>query len=413
MSDFIVLGAGMVGVTTALALQEAGHDVIITDRNSSALEASYGNAGIIQVEATEPYAFPRDPLSLIRIALGLNNAVHYKLGALPAAAGPLAAYFLNSAPRRHKEVSTAYRTIIEPSGILHDQLIEAAGAESLIRRTGYIQMHRLQADLDMDAQNAERLAREYGVQSATLSNAELRQQEPVLQRDFAGAIHWQASRSCTDPAALVQAYADLFLQRGGCFLQADAMTLAASGAGWQVSDSDGRPVKAEQVVVALGSWSPALLRRLGPAFPMVYKRGYHRHYGSPALPTRPLFDVAAAVLYCPMRQGLRLTTGAEIASFPNSPKTSKQLRRGEKSASEALDLGDAVEHEAWAGWRPCMPDMLPVIGKLPGVDGIWCNFGHGHQGFTLGPSTAKLLAGEISCNRTNALAERFSPARFR
>ncbi|MCY1378989.1 D-amino acid dehydrogenase [compost metagenome] len=109
---------------------------------------------------------------------------------------------------------------------------------------------------------------------------------------------------------------------------------------------------------------------------------------------------------------MRLTTGAEIARFPDAPKTSKQLERGEKAAREVLDLGSPVEREPWSGWRPCMPDMLPVIGKLPGVDGIWCNFGHGHHGFTLGPSTAQVLTGEISGKPSSALSSRFSPARF-
>ncbi|WP_279290594.1 NAD(P)/FAD-dependent oxidoreductase [Rhizobium skierniewicense] len=412
MTDFIVLGAGMVGVTTALALQECGHHVTIVDRNPSASEASYGNAGIIQVEATEPYGFPRDPVSLIRMAFGLDNSVNYQLTALPAAASSLAAYFLNSSPLRHRKISSVYRTVIEPSGITHDQLIQASGAEGLIRRSGYIQMHRGSSAFDKDAQNAERLTREYGVQANILDNTDLRREEPVLQRDFAGAIHWLASRSCIDPAALVRSYADLFQSRGGSLLQGDATTLAASGAGWQMKLNDGGVVKAENIVVALGSWSPNFLRRFGHVFPMIYKRGYHRHYDAPSLPTRPLFDLAAAVLYCPMKQGLRLTTGAEIARFPNAPKTSKQLERGEKSAREVLDLGSPVEHEPWAGWRPCMPDMLPVIGKLPGTDGIWCNFGHGHHGFTLGPSTAQVLAGEISGKPSNTLSARFSPARF-
>ncbi|MCI9868731.1 FAD-binding oxidoreductase [Rhizobium skierniewicense] len=402
----------MVGVTTALALQECGHHVTIVDRNPSASEASYGNAGIIQVEATEPYGFPRDPVSLIRMAFGLDNSVNYQLTALPAAASSLAAYFLNSSPLRHRKISSVYRTVIEPSGITHDQLIQASGAEGLIRRSGYIQMHRGSSAFDKDAQNAERLTREYGVQANILDNTDLRREEPVLQRDFAGAIHWLASRSCIDPAALVRSYADLFQSRGGSLLQGDATTLAASGAGWQMKLNDGGVVKAENIVVALGSWSPNFLRRFGHVFPMIYKRGYHRHYDAPSLPTRPLFDLAAAVLYCPMKQGLRLTTGAEIARFPNAPKTSKQLERGEKSAREVLDLGSPVEHEPWAGWRPCMPDMLPVIGKLPGTDGIWCNFGHGHHGFTLGPSTAQVLAGEISGKPSNTLSARFSPARF-
>jgi D-amino-acid dehydrogenase len=97
---------------------------------------------------------------------------------------------------------------------------------------------------------------------------------------------------------------------------------------------------------------------------MVRKRGYHRHYYADRLPGRPLFDVAVSALYCPMRQGLRFTTGAEIARFP-SAKTPRQLAHAEAMAREAIDFGEAVEPEPWAGWRPCMPDMLPVVGAVP------------------------------------------------
>jgi D-amino-acid dehydrogenase len=411
MSNFIVLGAGMVGVSTALALQEQGHRVLIVDRSEPGSGASFGNAGIIQVEATEPYPFPRDARTLIRMAFKRDNALNYHLSALPASARALFGYFLNSAPGRYPDIVEAYRTIIEPSGIDHDYLVASAGAEDLVHRTGYMQMHRTSAEFDQDAANTERVARQHGVKATILDNSALRREEPALRRDFAGAIHWLESRTCIDPGALVNAYADLFQRRGGSITKGDALSLTAGGAGWRVTLNDGSVAEAEQVVIALGSSSPTLLHRLGFTFPMVRKRGYHRHYSAKYYPTRPLFDVAAAVLYCPQTRGLRLTTGAEIARFPNGPKTPRQLDRAEQYAREIFELGSAVESEPWTGWRPCMPDMLPVIGPLPATRGVWCNFGHGHQGFTLGPTTAKMLAAEIAGSPWK-LASRFSPARY-
>ncbi|RUX48709.1 FAD-dependent oxidoreductase, partial [Mesorhizobium sp. M7A.F.Ca.US.014.04.1.1] len=112
MSEFAILGAGIVGVTTALALQEGGHEVIIIDRRQPGREASYGNAGIVQLEVMEPYAFPRAALDVLRLALGLGNDVRYQLAALPSAALPLALYYLNSAPIRYRTISHIYRQLI-------------------------------------------------------------------------------------------------------------------------------------------------------------------------------------------------------------------------------------------------------------------------------------------------------------
>ena len=411
MAEFIVLGAGMVGVATALSLQERGHSVVLLDRRAPGREASYGNAGIIQVEVMEPYAFPRAPRDILKVAFGLGNAINYHLTALPAAALPLLSYYVNSAPARYARISAVYRKLIGRCGADHDRLILESGSESLIRRTGYIQMHRTAKGLDDNAAQAERYARELGVGAKVLNNRDLRREEPCLRTDFVGAVHWSETRNCSDPGALVDAYAKLFLKRGGTLLNAEVAALVRSKTGWRVMLQDRPPVSTSNIVVALGAWSPNLLKPLGVSVPMVRKRGYHRHYRAPIMPNRPLFDVAVSALYCPMRSGLRITTGAEIARM-SAPKTPKQLCYAEIKAREVLALGEPVEPEPWAGWRPCLPDMLPVVGAVPGYPGLWCNFGHGHQGFTLGPTSASLLTELIDGVPRGEVETALSPSRF-
>ena len=411
MTDILVLGAGMVGVATALALQADGHSVTILDRAAPGQGASYGNAGIIQVEAVEPYALPRAPATLLRFALKRDNAVNYHLSALPGAAWPLWSYFLNSAPARHRQISAAYRRIIQRSGQDHDRLITAAGAEALIRRTGFLQVYRDGFGFDEGREEAGRLRDDYGVALRILDPRTLRQEEPALQRDFAGAIHWTDSRTCRDPGALVQAYAAFFEQNGGRIERGTIVGLARSGAGWRIALAEGGAFEAGQVVVALGADTPGLLAGIGLHIPMVRKRGYHRHYQSAEPPQKPIFDVGASVLYCPMAAGVRITSGAEIAR-PGAGLTPVQLARGESAAQEVLKLGAPVEAEPWAGWRPCMPDMLPVIGALPGQKGLWANFGHGHQGFTLGPTTGLVLADLIAGRAPFCDPLPYSAARF-
>jgi D-amino-acid dehydrogenase len=190
----------------------------------------------------------------------------------------------------------------------------------------------------------------------------------------------------------VKAYARLFEERGGRFVEGDARTLSKLRDGWQVRTAKG-PVTAGAVVVALGPWSDDLFRTLGLSFPFGVKRGYHMHFTAQGNATlnRPIIDVANGYALTPMVKGIRLTTGAEFA-LRDAPATPVQLSRVEPLAREIFPLGERVDAEPWLGRRPCLPDMLPVVGRAPGQDGVWLNFGHHHLGFTLGPVTGRLLA---------------------
>jgi D-amino-acid dehydrogenase len=386
----IVLGAGMIGVASALHLQRRGWSVAVVDRKEPGQETSYGNTGIIQSEIVRPMPMPRDVASLLEIAAGRTNDVHYRLHWLPHHAGPLVRYWWHSAPPRHARISAAYAKLVRPAVAAHAELIAAAGAGDLVRREGYRHLHRAPAAFDRAAAEADELNREYGVAFRALAADELARAEPGLTMRAAGAIHWLEPWTCSDPGGLVAAYARLFESRGGAIQRGDAATLAETSTGWSVATSEGR-IDAECVLVALGPWSPALLRPLGYRFSLVRKRGYHRHYRGNSTLRLPLVDKANGYGMAPMAQGLRITTGAEFTG-PDAPPTPVQLRRAETAARELLALGEPVEADPWYGTRPCMPDMLPVVGRATRHRGLWMNFGHGHQGFTLGPITGRLVA---------------------
>jgi D-amino-acid dehydrogenase len=136
-----------------------------------------------------------------------------------------------------------------------------------------------------------------------------------------------------------------------------------------------------------------VLRAQGVRVPLGWKRGYHMHYrteGNATL-TRPVIDAERGYCITPMTKGIRLTTGAEFASR-DAPPSPVQLTRAEAAARDIFPLGEAQEPEAWLGRRPCLPDMVPVIGRTPGKPGLWLAFGHHHLGFTLGPVTGRLVA---------------------
>ena len=388
--DVIVLGAGMAGVSAGLALQARGRAVLIVDRTSAGRETSYGNAGIIQSEAVEPAAMPRQGRVLANMALGRTNDVRYRLRSMPAHAGPLRRYWHHSAPGRYQLAIDAHSSIIAHAAAEHHALIQRAGCAALVRREGYRVFHRTQAALDEAATDAARLRDIFGIGHQVLTPAELHASEPALRDAGAGAIHWTDPWSVRDPGALVEAYADLFVQSGGALVQGDAQSLVRNGEGWHVSTSDGA-IEAAEVVVCLGPWTTQFMRGFGSHFPMVRKRGYHAHYDSKHALNLPMLDPVFGYVMAPMAKGTRITTGAELTGV-DAPPTPIQLKQAERAARALLDLGEVVPDDLWVGTRPCMPDMRPVIGRASGLAGLWLDFGHGHQGFTLGPVTGRLLA---------------------
>ncbi len=409
-TSVVVLGAGMVGTCTALQLAQRGHAVTLVDRREPGRETSYGNAGLIQREAVEPYAFPRQPLTLARIALKRGVDVNYHFSALAGLARPLARYWANSQPQRHAVISQAYTRLIEHSTLEHAPLIEQAGAADLVQRDGYLWVFRQAASLRQATQKAQALAQSYGLQHTALDSDELAAAEPALRIRLAGAIHWHDTWAVSDPGALVARYADLFVQAGGQLARGDAGSLNPTATGWQVRTDNGT-LSAENAVVALGPWSDALLRQLGYRYPLFVKRGYHCHYLGGEAPRLALRDADCGMMLVPMKQGVRITTGAEFARLDATP-TPVQLERALTLARELVDLPTAVEAEPWLGSRPCTADMLPVIGPAPRHRGLWFNLGHAHQGFTLGPVSGRLLA-EMLEGQTPLVDPRpYAPSRF-
>ncbi|SON58226.1 D-amino acid dehydrogenase small subunit [Hartmannibacter diazotrophicus] len=412
MAQAIVLGAGMVGISAALHLQQRGFDVTLVDRREPGEETSYGNAGIIQTEAVEPYAMPQDLATLFAIALQRSNDVHFHWRAFPSYARPLLAYWWNSTGSVYQRIARTYSGLIVRASEEHQPFIEASGSDGLIRRTGYRSLYRTASRLAKAKAAAQRIKDTYGVDSDVIEPEALTAAEPALKTGGAGAIHWKPSWSVRDPGALAAAYARLFVERGGNIIRADAMGLAQTPAGgWRLPVGDGT-IEAEHAVIALGPWSPHLALKFGYKVPMFLKRGYHQHYLLEPQLQMPLHDPERGYFMAPMVRGLRITTGAELAE-QSASQTPVQLMKAETAAKELLPLGAKVENMPWLGARPCMPDMLPVVGPSSRHKGLWFDFGHGHQGLTLGPATGRLLAEMMTGEAPIVDPTPFSPARFR
>jgi len=409
MTTFLVLGAGMIGVSSALALQARGHDVVLVDQKEAGTETSYGNAGIIQAEAAEPYAIPRDIKTLSKFATGLSSDVHWRLTGLISMSSTLLSYFNHSQKRKYHKISQTYSQLTSRATQDHEPLIKASNSDDLMTQSGFVFVYRSDKEWQKGAKHAEEIQQEYGVASRILSGEEYHKEEPALLHTPAGAVHYTDSVSCSSPGDLTKAYCRLFIERGGRFCKGEATTLKEMDQGWQIDTEDGS-VQAEQVVVALGPWSPVFLKSFGYEIPQIYKRGYHGHYASSETLNRPFLDVSNGIVAASMKDGIRLTTGASLVKH-NAPIETSQLDYGSKGVADLFPLGERVSEPQWFGTRPCMPDMLPVVGQAPKHNNMWFHFGHGHQGFTLGPTTSELLIQAIE-KQSNPLLDALSPTRF-
>ena len=391
-TDVIVLGAGIVGVSTALHLQQRGRSVVLMDRREPGEETSYGNTGIIQREGVVPYPFPRDFRLIWRYAFNQLSEAHLHWRALPSIAPWLFRYWRASTAEDVAKTARGQRPLVERCILEHEVFMGEAGVLGLVRRTGYMRVYRSDALLE-DALERQKLEREmYGVKFEALDKARVAELEPHLKDAVVGGLLMPEPLSVSDPGALVKAYAELFAQRGGRFVQSDARLLEQTRDGWLMGTPRG-PLAAKDVVVALGPWSDDIFRLLGYDFPLGLKRGYHQHFKAVGNATlnRPVLDAEFGYVITPMTRGIRLTTGAEFARR-DAPPTPIQLERVTPRAREIFPLGEKAESHSWLGRRPCLPDMLPIVGAAPRHKGLWFNFGHHHLGFTLGPVTGRLLA---------------------
>jgi D-amino-acid dehydrogenase len=355
--------------------------------------------------------FPRDFGQILRYAFNNTPQVRYAFSDLPTFLPWLARYFLASSPDRAMHSAMAELPLIRRSLIEHEALIAEAGVPELLRRTGWIKLYRSEATLAAAVADFER-ARQYGVAGEVLDAGAIAAREPNLSGDFAGAVYLPAPGFVPDPGGLAKAYAALFRRKGGRFVVGDARTLEQGAGGWRIAGPDGAVV-ARDVVAALGPWSDLVFRPLGYKIPLGIKRGYHLHLAprGNAVLHHPVLDSDFGYLLAPMNRGIRLTTGVEFARR-DAPPTPIQLQHALPRAHALFPLGDAVDAKPWIGARPCLPDMLPVIGKAPRHAGLWFDFGHQHHGLTLGPATGRLLAEMITGETPFADSSPFAVERF-
>ncbi|WP_420411524.1 NAD(P)/FAD-dependent oxidoreductase [Roseibium sp.] len=409
--DVMVLGAGIVGVSTAAHLRRLGLDVALIDRKHPGQEASAGNAGVIQHNGFLPFGLPKDPVGFLRSSFNLGGPFSYRPLTLIRMLPWIRKYIQSS----YGEAAEAYCKAIMPLRALavqsHLELAETSNAGRFYRKGGWLHLFRGQTSFD--AGDLERYyARIYGVDYREMDGEAVKALEPGLTVSGKRAVHWTESRSVSNPAAVVEAFWRGYIRDGGQYFRADAKKTIRKRGGWSLEGERG-PIFARHAVVCLGAWSMDVLKKFGERYPLAVKRGYHMHYRplSGASISRPIVDIDNGFALTPTDFGIRLTTGVELAGrdAPPNPQIVKLVKR---RAEEIIPLGRALQDEPWLGSRPCVPDSLPIIGPSPTIKGLWLNFAHGHDGFTLGPVSgrviAELLIGKTPCADVSGV----SPVRF-
>ena len=408
-ADVVVLGAGIVGVSTAIAAQQRGFSVVLVDRREAGSETSYGNAGVLSSGSIFPLNVPSLWDALPKYLLNRHPALRWDPLWSIQNAGWVARFLANATPSRVKPRATALQSLIVPSLKLHREWVVKAGIPQRIRESGWLKAWRSDAH---DAASAQQAAlADYGIKSELLDRQAISALEPnILPVYKVGLLHTQTA-SVDSPGNVVKAYARMFEGAGGTIRRSEIKAITPEADGWRVILADDE-LGARHVVVALGPWSAGLLRPLGYRVPLATERGYHQEFRpNPSRKLlRPIHDAETGFLMTPMENGIRVTSGVEL-TYRDAPSSFGQLERSVAAARGVVEFGDAVA-EPWRGSRPTLPDSLPMIGQAPRHSGLWFAFGNQHIGFTTGPASGEAIAAMIAGEVPPFDAAPFSPRRY-
>ena len=407
--DVVVLGAGIVGVSSAYAARQRGLSVVLVDRREPGSETSYGNAGILSSGSIFPLNQPSLFGSLPKYLSNQHPALRWDVGWALQNPSWIARFLASGRASQTKPRALALHGLIKASLKLHRQWIVDAGAGNRIRETGWLKAWRSD---NLAAAKADQAAlTEYGIKSELLDRQGISALEPnILPVYSVGLLHTETA-SVDSPGNVVKAYARMLAGAGGEVRQSEIKSIAPDGDGWRVVLSDGE-IRARHVVVALGPWAPDLLRPLGYSVPLATERGYHREFQpNPSRQLRrPIHDAENAFLMTPMEQGIRVTSGVELTAR-DAPSNDAQLEEVVPLARSVVEFGEPVG-DVWRGARPTLPDSLPIIGPAPRHQGLWLAFGNQHIGFTTGPATGAAVAAMIADVAPSFDISAFSPKRY-
>lgn len=385
-----VIGAGIVGMSAALYLQRDGHAVTVIDPRPPGTGASFGNAGGVVVTACTPLALPgilKQVPAMLRDPLG-PMVLRWRY--LPRIAPWLIDLLRASRPERVEAISEALAALHAGATEAWRDLARQSGAEDLLRPVGWLKVY--ETDRGFAATAAARaLMTRRGIAFEVLNADELRQLEPGLAPIFRHGFFQPDSSFVANPGRAVAHFAAEFVGRGGRILRDRVTGFDLSASPRRVLTGTGAEA-AEAIVLAAGAWSRGLARQLGAKVRLDTERGYHIMLPAEGADLRrPTVHGEQDFVLSPMEHGIRLASQVEFAGLA-APPDFRRVRGLLPRAQRMLPGLAAAEQSAWLGFRPSLPDSLPVIGPSPRHGDVFLAFGHGHLGLTEGPVTGRIVA---------------------
>jgi D-amino-acid dehydrogenase len=440
-AEVIVIGGGVIGSACAFRLAQAGREVLLLNADEPETAASFGNAGHIATEQLFPLASKEVLRNSWRYLLDAESPLRIRAGYLLPLL-PWLTRFVWAARESSYLRGVAALMALQQSALADlSDLLADADVTHLLHCNGHLEVFETPAGGLAAQAQAERLMA-YGVESVQLSAENLRAQVPMLNANVQGAVHYLGSGHVDDPWAVCRGLRDALARSGGQMRQGRAVHIIADRPREaSVVLEDGRELRGSQILVCAGAWSKPLAASLGYRIPLDAERGYH--ISVPGLPSEPRADLAKSqggavfcagkggactaggrhgadrcatlapglqrpvasaerkVIMTSMSMGLRMTGTVEFGGLKLPP----DLRRFQllKRQLEALVPGiETADMRTWMGFRPSLPDHLPVLGVAPRHNRIFFAFGHQHLGLTLSGVTAAAMA-ELMLNNTSPI----------
>ncbi len=407
----IIIGAGIVGIATAIWLQRAGRQSIVIDREGPAGGTSYGNAGVLASASVVPVTVP----GLIRKAPGMlfdrNQPLFVNWSYLPRMLPWLSQYLSHCKPDKVAAIATALTPILGNSLRDHQSLAAETGAERWISDEPYVYVYRDRAHFESDRFGWE-TRREHGFNWTEYEGDAFRAFDDVFGDGLSFACSVHDHGRISDPGAYVKHMAGHFERNGGQIIRADVDDIIRENGQVSGVRAGGEPIIGSAVVLAAGAWSAKLLKMVGRHVPLEAERGYHIELYEPSIvPRAPSMIASGKFVLTPMDGRLRVAGmvefGGLVAGASQAPI--ELLKRQIHQVIPGLKWGETRE---WLGHRPAPIDSIPVIGHVPELKNLFVGFGHQHVGLTGGPRTGQLLAQLITQNKTDIDLAPYSIDRF-
>ena len=405
-----IVGSGIQGISNALFLQKKGFDVTIFDRDDpGSPAASYGNAGHFS-----PYA----SLSLNRtdvladvpaMLLSSTGPLALKWNYVPKMIPWFIKFIFNTSKNKMMHTARNMHQILDLALPAYDELFDEIDLGDLVENKGILYIWN---DKDLKSRELEIKVRdELGVKQQLVSKKEIHDLEPNIKPFYHAGVFYPYARHARNPKKILLKLFELFLKKGGKFQKTNVKDIKFDDQEKPHFITDSDKYIFDKAVIACGAFSKKLTDKLDEKIPLDTERGYHVHFRDcDYLLSRPVIFSNRGFGITPMEQGLRAVGTVEFGGLKN-PLSKSRVKNLINNAKYML--GDLPEHEdEWLGFRPTLPDFLPVMGPSKNHKNVFYCFGHHHLGWTLGPISGKIVSGMIANENTNLNLDPYSSSRF-